>query len=133
MDMTSADAGDASSASVPPIFGDVAIRVEQRGRPIVHVAGEVDMHSAPALRQALDEVDVENNDLVLDLTDLQFMDSSGVGVLVGAHKRSEAAHRQLTIVCPPGPVSRVLTITGLDKVFDIVASLPEALSDASGT
>ena len=130
--MTSADAGDASPSAVPPILGDVTIQVEQLGRLVVHVAGEVDMHSAPALRQALDGLDEENNDLVLDLTDLQFMDSSGVGVLVGAHKRSETAHRQVTIVCPPGPVSRVLTITGLDKVFHIVSSLPEALSDDSG-
>lgn len=64
--------------------------------------------------------------IVVDLEKVGFMDSTGLGVLLGALKRVKERDGSLAIVCPPGPVHRVLTLTGLHKVFSIYEFLADA-------
>jgi anti-sigma B factor antagonist len=93
---------------------------------VLDVAGEVDLSTAPTLRSRIDELIREGvRHLVVDLTAVGFMDSSGLSVLVSVMKRMEDADGRLAIVCSRDPVLKVFTITGLDRVFAIHGSLAE--------
>jgi anti-sigma B factor antagonist len=81
---------------------------------VVTVAGEVDVYTAAQLRAALDEV--------------SFLDSTGLGVLVGRLKLVRNSSGWLRIVCSNERILRVFRITGLDKVFGIHGSLEQALA-----
>jgi anti-sigma B factor antagonist len=90
------------------------------GLAAVAVRGELDIHSAPELRAALVGVlDGGATKLVIDLGGVAFMDSSGLGVLVGAHRRLDHLGSKLQLVGVQDPVARLLSVTGLTRVFDV--------------
>ncbi len=96
---------------------------------VVTVAGEVDVYTAAQLRAALDEeVAADHVHLVVDLDEVTFLDSTGLGVLVGRLKLVRNQSGWLRLVCSNERILRVFRITGLDKVFGIHASLDEALA-----
>jgi len=96
----------------------------QGDRVVVSVGGEVDVYTAPALRRHLDEQIARGaRDLVADLTDVTFLDSTGLGVLVGRLKLVRAQGGTLRIVCSNERVLKVFGITGLDRVFEIAPDL----------
>lgn len=97
---------------------------EQR---VLDVGGEVDVYSAPNLREKLQTlVTVEQPDLIVDLTAIGFIDSTGLGVLVGGQNRAGESGGQLRLVCAQERVLKLFRITGLDEVFSIFATLPDA-------
>jgi anti-sigma B factor antagonist len=65
--------------------------------------------------------------IIVDLEEVGFLDSSGLGALVGALKRVNERGGRLVLACPEGSPLKVLTITGLDKVFAIHDSVDDAL------
>jgi len=88
------------------------------------VAGEVDLFTSPKVKERiLDLLGGGATKLVIDLEHVTFMDSTGLGVLVGALRRLTERGGALALVCPQGPVLRVMEVTGLKKVFDIHDSL----------
>lgn len=89
----------------------------QRG--VVEVVGDVDVYTAPELRAALlqPQDKAERPNLVVLLADLAFMDSSGLGLLVGAHKRAVMAGGRVALVGARESLLRVLRVTGLSKVL----------------
>jgi anti-sigma B factor antagonist len=87
--------------------------------PVLQLIGELDIGSAPALRQRLVELLTSDGDVVVDLSGLTFMDSSGISVLIVAHKRARDQGRKLTLRQPRGAVAKVLAISGTDQVFSI--------------
>ncbi len=97
------------------------------GHSVVRADGELDVSTAPQLRQtittALDESD---NRVIVDLTAVTFMDSTTLGVLIGAHNRVRETGGVLGLVCPDDKVRRVFRITGLDKVFTLYDTVPDA-------
>jgi len=96
---------------------------------VVDVQGEVDMFTAPKLREALvQETDQGKNRIIVDLTRVSFMDSTGLGTLVGGLKRVKENDGTLALVCSHRPVLRVLSITGLTNVFPIYETLDSAIS-----
>lgn len=96
---------------------------------IVTVEGEVDVHTAAQLRQSLDQEITDGHvRLVVDLDAVSFLDSTGLGVLVGRLKLVRNASGWLRIVCSSERILRVFRITGLDKVFGIHASVDEAIA-----
>lgn len=96
---------------------------------IVVVEGEVDVQTAAQLRQTLDQEIAEGHvRLVVNLDEVTFLDSTGLGVLVGRLKLVRNASGWLRIVCSSDRILRVFRITGLDKVFGIHPSLDEALA-----
>ena len=99
--------------------------VDLRGPvPVVRVSGELDMYSAPRLREVLVTLVNEGQaDLVVDMADVSFMDSSGLGVLVGVLKRCRTAGGSLVLRHVTPTTGKVLAITGLDRVF----SAPETI------
>ena len=93
----------------------------------VTVEGEVDVHTAAQLRQTLDQEIAEGFvRLVVDLDSVAFLDSTGLGVLVGRLKLVRNGSGWLRIVCTSDRILRVFRITGLDKVFPIHATVDEA-------
>jgi anti-sigma B factor antagonist len=96
---------------------------------VLEVGGEIDVYTAEKLRGRLrDIVNSGEQHVVVDLTKVEFLDSTGLGVLVGAHRRLRARDGSLDLVCPHERLLKIFRITGLDKVFAIHASVEDATS-----
>jgi anti-sigma B factor antagonist len=95
---------------------------------VLEVGGEVDAYSAPKLRERIDEI-VDNGEhhLVVDLGGVDFIDSTGLGVLVSGHNKAREAGGRLDLVCNVDRVIKLLRITGLDDVFAIHPSVADAI------
>jgi anti-sigma B factor antagonist len=93
-------------------------------RAVLSVAGEVDISTAADLQAAIENAATRAFEIWLDLSETTFMDSSGIHALVQA--RARRANLRLALICPDGPVLRVLRLTGLDRTFEIHASRSEA-------
>jgi anti-sigma B factor antagonist len=97
---------------------------------VVEVGGEVDVYTAPRLREAVvTAIDSGNTRLVIDVENVEFLDSTGVGVLVGALKKVRSASGTLDIVCTQPRLLKIFGITGLDKVFGLHTSVAEAVTN----
>jgi len=95
---------------------------------VVRVSGEVDVHTSPSLKAAL--VDAMGDGcpvVVADLAGVPFIDSSGLGVLIGALRRAREAGGELRVVSGDDAVIKILRITGLDQVLPLFSSVDEAL------
>ncbi len=100
-------------------------------RTVVEVAGEIDVYTAPRLREQLVElVNGGNYHLVVDLEGVEFLDSTGLGVLVGGLKRVRAHDGSLRLVCTQERILKIFRITGLTKVFSIHDSVDDAVAAA---
>lgn len=97
---------------------------------VIDVGGEIDVYTAPKLRERLVGLINEGHyRLIVNLDDVDFLDSTGLGVLVGALKRVRAQGGALLLVCSQERLLKIFRITGLSKVFPIYDSL-EAASTA---
>ena len=106
---------------------DVTTRQES-GCTVVTVVGEVDVYTAPTLDEALSATIAEGNTcVVVDLTAVDFLDSTGLSVLVKALKRIREADGSLDVVVSADRVAKVFRLTGLDKVIPLHAALADAL------
>ncbi|AKU18122.1 anti-sigma factor antagonist [Luteipulveratus mongoliensis] len=100
---------------------------------VVRLAGEVDVFSAPTLRDELSHVIASGKTkLLADLTDVPFLDSTGLGVLVGRLKTVRVQDGEMRLVISSERVLRNFEITGLDKVFRIYPTVEEGLADMAG-
>jgi anti-sigma B factor antagonist len=102
---------------------------------VVAVRGEIDLFTAPEFKQHVSApIDAGVPHVVVDLSGTTFIDSSSLGVLIGAHRRLKLRGGSLVIVCENEPIIKTFRITGLDGVFTLVSSLDDALNgDAVGT
>ncbi|MDN5751562.1 MAG: STAS domain-containing protein [Pseudonocardia sp.] len=94
---------------------------------VVHVVGEIDTLTAPVLRAQLDGQIAVVPLLVLDLTDVTFLGSAGLAVLVAARDDADLRGHRLRLVCGSRIVTRALQATGLLTLFDTADGVPEAL------
>lgn len=110
-------------------FEPLAIAVEHvRDAVVVHCTGEVDIATVGTLRATLQDLQVDGaSRLVVVLDDVTFLDSLGLGALIGAHKRARVLQGTFTIVCTSRPVMRIFEATAMHRVFRVVATLDEAL------
>ena len=106
---------------------DLGLEVSERdGWAVVAVAGEVDVATAPRLREQLIElVNNGRHHIVVDLSEVEFLDSTGLGVLVGALKRVRTNNGELALVCSEPRILKVFEITGLTKVFPMHRNLAD--------
>ena len=96
---------------------------------VVDVAGEVDLYSAPELKEhVLSAIDAGKTRIVVDLTSTTFIDSTTLGVLVGARKRLREHDGALAVVCADEDKLHLFEMTGLDRVFSIHPDRPAALA-----
>ncbi|WP_165978253.1 STAS domain-containing protein [Actinomadura darangshiensis] len=99
------------------------------GRAVLRLCGELDIACSDDLRRHLNEARREHGDhLVLDMTDLEFMDSHGLSVIVAYYKSATAAGGSLVLAGPRPIVRRALEITGLHRRIPVTGTLEEALA-----
>ena len=114
----------------------VAFAIEDRSvdadTHIVSVAGEIDLFTAPEFKQRVSApIDEGRTHVVVDLTETTFIDSSSLGVLIGAHRRLRRLDGHLVVVCSNDAIVKTFRITGLDGVFTIVERMDEALDSGA--
>jgi anti-sigma B factor antagonist len=103
--------------------------VEEQGVPVLAVTGEIDVYTAPGLRERLVElVQAGTSRVIVDLTAVSFVDSTGLGVLVSGLKRCREAGGDLPLVVVQPQILKVFEITGLTAVFTIRPTVAEALA-----
>lgn len=109
-------------------FDDFAITPEglPDGGAVVHVEGELDMATAPALEEALDETGFAQR-VIIDLTGCTFIDSSAVRLLVASVRDSEAAGGSLELVAPNPGILKVLEISGVDTMLPVHSTLDDVV------
>src|SRR5438874_12483477 len=100
---------------------------QERGYPVVTVAGEIDIATATRLRERLLELAASGRPLVADLDQVRFIDSAGLSALVGAANRAAAHGGSLYVVCARPKIRQLFRLTGLDRRLAPARTLDEAL------
>jgi anti-sigma B factor antagonist len=130
MQAVGAEANDTDSGAVSFL---IARRELAHDTSLLSVEGDLDLASAPSLKWALADLQsAESRNVVVDLSRVSFIDSTALGVLVGA-QRSLGSSVRLAIVCNEENVLRIFELTGLDGMFEIVPTLKYALSYIHGS
>ncbi|MEV5145424.1 STAS domain-containing protein [Streptomyces sp. NPDC052727] len=113
--------------------------VEQGEWAVLRVSGELDLMTSPVLRQRVHDVVAEgHHSLVVDLSDVFFCDSSGVGVLIAARRLIRSCQGRLRLILPDrgaddgSHVNRVLGALGVRRLFDVRPDLDSATTDEAG-
>ena len=102
---------------------------EVDGATIIAVGGEIDVYTAPKLRDKITELVASGvYDIIIDMEAVEFLDSTGLGVLVGGLKKVRAHDGSLELVCTQDRLLKIFRITGLAKVFVIHDSADGALA-----
>ena len=103
------------------------------GIEVIDVQGEIDMYTAPRLGELLiDLVSTGSYQLVVNLDKVGFLDSAGLGVLVGGLKRVRAHDGSLDLVCTQQRILKIFRITGLTEVFGIYETVDQAIAATKG-
>ncbi len=101
----------------------------EAGAAIVAVAGELDLRTSPKLEEALGRAfDAGAELVILDLRQIEFMDSTGLRVLLTAHQRAHETGRRFALVRGADQVERVLTLTGVRELLTVVDAPEELLT-----
>ncbi|NLN77590.1 MAG: STAS domain-containing protein [Armatimonadetes bacterium] len=108
---------------------DLVINVRRNGAvPIIDLSGEVDAYTSARFREAMVElIDGGSANLIISMLKVDYIDSSGLGALVGGLKRSTENGGRIVIVCDNPQIRKVFEITGLEKVFPIFEAEVDAL------
>jgi anti-sigma B factor antagonist len=115
----------------PPYAEDLASYwlTDTRGCVVVGAGGEIDVATAPGLRDALDAACRRSNRVILDLTEVTFLDSKGMDAMVGALGPRSPGARSVRVVGASQMVGTVLDVTGLSALFPQCAGLDEAVDE----
>jgi anti-sigma B factor antagonist len=102
--------------------------VSETGVPVLAASGEIDVASAPEFHASLSDVIGQESEIVIvDMSEVSFIDSTGLGVLVGAEKQMRDTDRALRLVVTQPQIIRLLELTGLDEVFTVVSNSDDAV------
>jgi anti-sigma B factor antagonist len=114
---------------------DLGLEVEERGDvAVLAVSGEVDVATVPRLREQLHGLVASGTPrIVVNLDAVDFLDSTGLGVLVGALKRVRNNGGELALVCTSPRIRKVFEVTGLTKVFSLYDTVDSAATGTSTT
>jgi anti-sigma B factor antagonist len=118
------------AGEVQPGGDRLTVAVEQRADcVVVSIVGELDIYAINGVRTTLSDLLTDGaTRVVADLTGVSFMDSSGLGVLVMAHKTARVRRGTFAIVCDDGLVRRLITLTGLVHVLRVFDSVEDAVA-----
>ena len=102
-------------------------------RHVIAVGGEIDLFTAPEMKAALlGAIDAGKTRIVVDLSRTTFLDSTALGVLIGAIKRLRSRDGALTIVNTESTIAKTFEITGLDQIFTITDTREAAIAALDG-
>lgn len=108
---------------------NLSIRTETSEEAVVvHVGGDLDVYTAPRLKETLAKVLDDGGRLVLDLSQVHFIDSTALGVLVSAQEQSQASDGDLRLVMDDPYLLKIFHITGFDGMFSIYPEVARAVS-----
>src|SRR5579872_749160 len=111
---------------------ELSVRRAEGNVPVIDLKGEVDVYTAPKFKTAMIElIDQGNYNVVVNLANVQYMDSAGLGALVSGLKRVREHNGTINLVSPTVPVQRVLDITRLSKILNIYSSEQQAVQAVS--
>src|SRR5687768_6934331 len=112
---------------------EVVDRAIDEDRHLVAVSGEIDLFTAPEFKQRIAApIDAGRSRVVVDLRETTFIDSSSLGVLIGAHRRLKLRGGALVVVCDVAAIVKTFKVTGLDGLFTVAPTLEEALESPAG-
>lgn len=100
----------------------------EAGAEVVTAAGEIDVYTAAELREVLVPISNTSQAVVLDLEQVTFLDSTGLGVIIGALKRARAHDGSLVLVCTQERILAIFRLTGLTKVLPAYATTAAAIA-----
>ena len=111
----------------------IDLRTEDGGDQLIFkLRGSLDLATSPTVRAALMEATEKGKrHIVVDLTQLEFLDSTGLGALIGAHRRATEHDGSFRLVVSEGPIARLLNITGLIRVLSVYHTLGDAKENRS--
>ena len=107
----------------------VKIQTEEVGdrKAICRVSGELDAYTAPELRDALDKLVEDGNSwIIADLTELTYLDSTGLGILVGTAKKCRQAGGDLAVACVRRNLLKIFQISGTQEILNVVEDVDAA-------
>lgn len=108
---------------------DLSVRTDHPAKTVVlTVRGEVDIASIGELESSIASLDESDYGLVVDLTATDFMDSTGIRLLMAAHEQYRDSGREMKVAVNGGPIRRLLDVTGVLTHLNAYASVDEALS-----
>jgi anti-sigma B factor antagonist len=112
---------------MPPEFAIIE-QGSEAGHYVIAARGEIDLFTAPELKQVITDV-IESGErrVAIDLSEVSFLDSTALGVLIGAVKRLRSRGGALAVINTDSSIAKTFEITGLDQIFTIVSSRAEAL------
>ena len=116
------------SSQLPDEVGDLSLHSTQIGqRAVLAAAGEIDLITAHRVEEAATEaLDAGVQDLWIDVSEVEFIDSSGIHALLAVRSRVAELNRSLAVICPIGPIRRAFVLTGLDEALPLYTSREEA-------
>jgi anti-sigma B factor antagonist len=98
------------------------------GYALIALRGELDIYTAPRFEEVLlESIDAGTRRLIVDLTEVSFIDSTALGVVVGAVKQLRMVDGSLEIICTSPDIRRIFEITGLDRILTFYVTRSEAL------
>jgi anti-sigma B factor antagonist len=97
------------------------------GAVVIHAEGDLDVYTAPRLKEVLDEHVAAGKRLILDLSDVHFIDSTALGVLVGTLQQSQSNAGEFRLVVGDPFLLKIFRITGFDGIFPIFPIVSDAL------
>jgi anti-sigma B factor antagonist len=122
-----------SAENLPQLDAAVATTRLDDGTHVLAVRGELDLYSTPQLTAELDAIAGERTNVVVDLSEVSFMDSTALGAILLASRRLRDAERRLALVSPVPGTTKLLTMVGIDRVVPVVDSRDEALERLQGS
>ena len=106
----------------------VHVRQSEGDAYVVELAGEIDVYTSPKVKDAITElIDQGHYNLVINLEKVRYIDSTGLGVLIGGLKRVREHGGSVSLVCTNPQIKKIFDITGLVKIFGIFDSEPSAM------
>lgn len=119
------------NGTTTPHHDDLSIHVHHvDGTPVFELAGSLDIATSPSVRATLTDASGRGSHrIIVDLQQVDFLDSTGLGALIGAQRRAREFEGEVRLVAKEGQILRLLRITGLLKVFAVYPNLDEAVRD----
>jgi anti-anti-sigma factor len=117
-----------SDPRLPDEVGDLSLQSTQVGqRTVIAATGEIDLVTAHRVEEAAAAaLDAGAHELWIDLSEVEFLDSTGIHALLTVRTSSLDLNRSFAVICPPGPIRRAFHLTGLDDALPLFASREEA-------
>jgi len=124
--------GNAPGVQIVCYFVDFNVTVAARGHwQVLTVAGEIDMATAPRFRQRLlGVIGAGARHVVIDISGVDFIDSTGLGVVMGGAKRVRSAGGDIRLVAASSRLAELIELTRLDRAVDVFKSVSAATEDA---